>query len=1387
MKRLLYISLVWVWIGPCNTLFGTDQPVRYLTTEMGLNNGAVNDIVQDADGYIWLATWDGVIRYDGISFKNYKPDVASNKSLQARQAINLLVDSKDNLWVLTYAGISRYNKDLDHFEQIALEEEGFEYTIPYPNSEIIEVQNTLYFYRFNELYYFDLNDQVEGNPFRRLETNIELFSGLIAIASIEQDLIVVRRLTAQNRSEVYHSELIQEGAVKRLELSLSFAMEGQITEIHPLDQNRLIITKQDEIGIRYLNGTSLTYEVLVPNVAAENLISTSNYEIWYILPRGLGCVNLHTGVQRYYEHRTGVSSLLLSNQINSLFEDFSGNLWIGHLGQGISILNLHQKSFNSFRHIPGDPTSLSENTVMCFQETNNGILVGTDNDGVNLLTEDPKTGHREFSRFQFPDNFEYEDLNSVWDIARVSENSYWMATSFGLIESKKQGDRWEHKQHFIAQNKGLRMRKVLLDDQNNLWLGTYNGLYLIPYNRRDAMSYHAYLPDPNNESSISDDVITEILIDSKNRFWIGTRDQGINLLTVDYTSLNLNSHTAPVLNFKEYNAGDSHQSLNNKEINCLFEYYDGTIWAGTQGGGINILDPETGRIEYITMEDGLPGDNVFGIQADDQGNIWLSTNKGLCSISTFETERKIASYDIADGVQGNVFMVNSFFKDSRGMLYFGGRNGFTRFSPSQIRMNQIPPRLVFTDLLIFGDKIEVDQERHKKTILSQVLNQSDTLTLSYKDYSLRIGVSAIHFQNPSKNSIQYKLEGFEKSWRQLPNGERYIYFSNLNPGRYDLHVRASNSDGVWSEQVRQLHLVITPPWYNTWYGYAFFLILAAAALVALFQLILKQQVLRHKIKLDAEQIENMKVVNESKLRFFTNISHELRTPLNLVLAPIEYIYKYKDITPAIKEQLSMSLRNAKLLKRLINNIIEFRKFEADKVTLKYTRNDIVEFIRHVCRNFETLQPNTNIQLTYHLPKDSLLTDFDSGKLEQVLYNILSNAFKHTPNGGTILLNLEQSSPHTLPDSAKEEVVITVYNEGEPIKEEHISKIFDRFYQTDDRGEGSGIGLSVAKSFIELHQGSLSVRNVENSGVEFCIKIPRYTDSSKLVSETLMEETIKAPEKEDVDLKVVKGNKEDESEKEVDLKLLVIEDNVELRKFYHTILSPSFKFFEADNGDEGISMAEELIPDIIISDVMMPGKNGYEVCKHLKTNLMTSHIPLIMLTAKDAPEQIVEGYNSGADAYVIKPFESEVLISQIHNILKNRERIREKYISSGFVVNRNPEAPRSKDDHFMKTLNDELEENLFNEDYNVVSLSKKLNISRNHLYRKVKALTGYSTVEYIRVYKLNKAAELLKTQKYSIKEVCFKTGFKDQSYFTKSFKNHFNQNPTEFIKTYSQAQ
>jgi signal transduction histidine kinase/DNA-binding response OmpR family regulator len=870
----------------------------------------------------------------------------------------------------------------------------------------------------------------------------------------------------------------------------------------------------------------------------------------------------------------------------------------------------------------------------------------------------------------------------------------------------------------------------------------------------------------SDPESLSDNEIISMLIDRKDRFWIGTT-YGLNLLKGPYHNLDLSGDARPDIKFERIVAEHyDHNYLNNNEINCIFENFDGTIWLATQGGGINIFNPEIDSFSHITMKDNLPSNDVLGILRDEAGVLWMSTNNGLTTYNQYKDDPKIVTYRFQDGIQGNIFMVNSYYKSGSGEMYFGGDNGFTRFYPRNIKPNPIPPKLYLTNLKVYNERINIGDTLTRNVIFDRNLNYTSKITLPFAVKVFSIGVAPVHYQFPDGNVVAYKLEGYDKNWKWMMASDRFIEYSNLPFGKYNLLINGISSDNVQSTKLRQLAIEITPPWYREWYFVLLFVVMGLASVISFIYIAYNRQKMSYQKKLHDLSIES----NESKMQFLTNIAHGLRTPLSLIIGPVEdMIQNYSDVSPQWKNHLFLIHRNSNYLLKLINQIIDFRKLNVGKLKLYKKDIDIALLVKEVGLNFKDMEGRQKVNLEFDLPTRPLIISVDPQKIEEVLYNLLSNAFKHTPHNKTIKLAVKSLTNLKGVDKVK----ISVFNEGSIIDEKDRQKIFERFYKTDENIEGAGIGLSFSKSLVEMHEGIIEAESIHEKGTVFHVYLPLDRNIQQKPASDILdkEETLRYEMEEEKILR--DDNPNEEADKK--LKILLVEDNEDLRGFLKNVLSRVYSCYEAENGDEGLKLVKEIMPDIVISDIIMPVMDGYELCKAIKDIPGTCHIPVILLTAKDSNEQIKSGYDVGADAYVTKPFDLGVIGAQISRLIKNRELIRKKYIDQNFMIEVN-RSNLSKDDEFILKIRKFLESNISDPEYNVKELASSLNISSTQLYRKVKALTGYSPVEFIRLIKLQKAYELLVERSKSVKEVCFLSGFNNVSYFIKCFKDQFGITP-----------
>ena len=1357
--------------------FAFHTEFQYLQPRDGLNDGEVNDIVQDQNGLMWFATWTGIFSYDGYELKQYRPELGNPSTLPDKKIKSLFVDDKNHLWIVTSKYLCRYVKSTDSFVTYGFENGPASGMVingvaQIDNNLVIHVVDGFYLLPFN-----NINDP--GIKAKRLSLyqSGHLASNYYAcVTSMNNQLILTANDFQQQNSSAYLGSLTRKGKDTIIEIKKLVDLPYHTRVMnYTKQQKRLYFGTQKGIFIYSTEQNKLLQKRLFSNHDIRQIVyATNNHLYASSIDPELLYIDLHTGKTDKYVSNPYQYGTLLNSRIHSLFEDFSGNLWVGHQGQGISILNLNQKEFHTFRHDPFNKNSLNSNKVMCFGGTDKEIFIGLRTGGLNYMK-------KEFSKSEEP-VFQHVELigttnsyfgDGVWDIEKQNENLLWVGSDVGLLMLYKVNNQWILKHYSGHDILNRTIRKVYVDDNNNLWCAAFDeGLIFIPNPvDNDEKIFYQYTADPTDDESISDNTILTIDIDSRGRFWIGT-SYGLNLLKSKYQNIDLSGKSKPELKFQRYVAVKKDSNyLNNNEINCIYENYDGTIWIATQGGGINIMDTERETFTHITRDDGLPSNDVQGILPDKMGNLWISTTKGLVNYNQHQDGPKMVNYKAPDGIQGNIFMVNSYYKSVDGELFFGGDNGFTRFYPEDIKPNIIKPKTVFTEFRFGKTPVEIEDTTRVRQILQTHINETETIVLPFKHKTFSIGVSPIHYQYPRGNKVMYKLGGYDHKWITMPGYYDGIYYSNLPSGKYTLQVKSVSSDNQVSNDVKTLHIEILRPWYGKWYMIIIFVSIALFIISGLFFMIVNRQRLIYDQKIDKLTIEN----SESKMAFLTNIAHGLKTPLSLVIAPIDdLVNNYREIKPEWKNHLLLVQRNANYLLKLINQIIDFRKLHAGKLKMYIQKTDIVKIVKDVVANFKSFENSQHVKLFLDIPFDSFIISIDAQKIEEVFYNLISNAFKHTPKKHHITISMRTVNPgengnvsHTLK--------ITVFNEGPVVDAKDKSKIFERFYKVDEKLEGAGIGLSFSKSLIEMHKGSIEVEPVADKGMAFHVLLPyiEYAEEEK-IDEYHNDIVYETEHLDDLELlNKIPENLALTDEKQ--LKIVLVEDNEELRGFLKNVLSKNYACYEASNGQEGIDLTRKIIPDIVISDIIMPEKDGYQLCREIKNSGKTCHIPVILLTAKNTQDQIISGYEVGADAYVTKPFDLNIISSQISRLIKNRELIRKKYQDQNFmieVVDKN----LSKDDEFILNFRNALEKNIADPNYNVKSLAKSLNVSSTQLYRKIKALTGYSPVEFIRIVKLQKSYELLLQRNNSVKEVCYISGFNNISYFIKCFRDHFGITP-----------
>ncbi|MDN5211814.1 two-component regulator propeller domain-containing protein [Fulvivirgaceae bacterium BMA12] len=1372
----------------------------HITTEEGLSQNDVNCIYQDQLGFMWFGTHDGLNKYDGYGFTIFKPDANKPGSISSNLIYSMVGDKDGNLWIgTTGSGIDRFDRNTEQFTNYKFQA-GDDGSLNSDHVIVVYVdsQNRLWVGTTEGLNLMDLNNYADGAQFTRFSSGDLFGIGPDGnnIFSIYEDSR--KKLWIGTHGGLYQLILNEHGEA-------GFHLVGKDKGLGQFPVRDILEDKQGRLVVATEKG--LYYQENQHTVAGFMKISEGQYfkikldaqgNIWSGNDEGLskfagyGPEKMPHLVARHSIDLSNPRSLN-KNVIRCLYRDQMGIMWIGTNGGGVNKFDPQRKQFRHFRNTL-NPGSLSYNKIRAIYEDSNGtIWIGTEGGGLNMQSSaDDSDSYNNFKNFQvITKSFAIAEINQG-NKKTLLFGSETTPTLFKLDISNPNNIKEEN--ILPVQGVSNSVFTILQDHRRNVWIGTYKGgVYRwTPQPGEEDYKIAHFQNDPGNLRSVSSDIIRNIYEASDGSIWFGTGD-GLNKLAPEEVG-----KEDPGFTIYKNIPGDA-RSISHNYILALHESSAGDLWIGTFGGGLNKFVPGRGEnagsfISYSESE-GLPNNVIKGILEDDEGYLWLSTNKGL---SRFDPVREhFKNYDVNDGLQSNEFQELACYKRKNGEMLFGGINGFNAFYPMNITDNSFEAETVIANFLILNKPVKIGTQINGRVLLENPVSNTSEIRLKYKENSFSFEFSALHFAAPGKNKFAYKLEGFNQDWIYTSADNRFATYTNLSPGDYTFKVKASNNDGLWDPSPASIDIIVIPPWWRTKLAYVIYGLLILALLIAFRKYTIIRTTEKHQLMLEHMEKEKTDEMQRMKLEFFTNISHEIRTPLTLIKGPLEYLLKNEANLGGKERQQQYTLmqKNSNYLIRLVNQLLDFRKIDQGKMKLYLCQADIVNFIQETTGPFLFLANKKNIRYTIDAPSNPVEAWFDPDAMEKIVNNLLSNAFKFTLENGAITVSIkktrfpEEGGHHSGATGKSDWVTIEVSDTGCGIPPEKMDHIFDRFYVDKEKYErnkqGIGIGLSFTKSLVELHNGSIQVESEINDGTTFKISFPLGKDFYE-EGETIQYHSQFPHGRLSVDT----GLETVEEENMVDNELLqsdsnlpvllIIDDNADIRTFIKQGLADKYQIYQAEDGAQGLKVMKTVVPNIIICDIMMPVMDGIEFCTNIKSNEQTSHIPIILLTAKTNAESEVEGLKTGADDYLKKPFDMEVLELKIKKIINYREDLRKRFRLE-LTMEPSEVTVTSADEKFLGQAMGVIEDHMMDTEFNVETMVKELGLSRSNLYLKLKELTGLSSSEFIRNIRLKRAVQLLKQGDLSVKEVMYRTGFNTASYFSKCFKKQFGMVPSDYIR------
>lgn len=1313
--------------------------MKFLDISDGLSNNSVMTIFQDSDGYLWFGTYDGLNRYDGYNFKVFRNRINDKKSLSFNAIYNIEGDSRKNIWVGGANGISIYNKSTATFHPAGYLSSNKKKILNGIIHQMRSVSENLFLVASQSLGLVSF----ENGLFVGKQIPLTVLGNKIGINNY--DAIAIQEDKKNKHSWVYVRNVgICSYSYSSKTLKAVFSLSKEVKAMKLASDGNLWLGTDEGLFL-FNTKTGIISDNYFPNkCSVTDLLVDKKKELW-ITTDGCGIYKvIGTNKKAIPFNNVNDNQLAKSNSVWSLYEDKDGNIWFGSLRGGISMLSNSPKYFKNIRYNAKDP---AENFILSFcEDEKKNLWVGTDGAGLKYWNRKNNSYINYGNKLSSP---------FITGIVRDNNNEIWLSTwAGGVNKINPKNNSVTQYSCFNPFTKQIEKNIwfVYKDSKANIWASATNegSLYFFDRTKNSFVLF--------DKSVINLQCLTET---SDGKLWGGNYT---NLFSIEKNTRKINK-----------------VSIGNP-IRCIHEDKDKNLWLGTQEGGLLLFDRKKNTFKRLTTDDGLPSNTILRLLEDKEGNLWMSTYNGVCR---FDKKRQtFRNFSVNDGLQSNQFSFNAGIELSTGEFLFGGINGFNIFFPEAIKGFNQKNNLLLSDFSVNNQSIE----ESKVEVTNDDSTKMKEVSLDYDQTALSLEFVAIDYNNADKINYAYFLEGWDEQWNYVGQARKANY-SRLPEGKYTFKVKTTNAKGGWNKEVSLISIEVLPPWYRTWWAYTLYLLGIAGALFVYLDYEKNKEALKYKVKIAELESKKEKEIAEKQSSMFTYISHEFRTPLSLIINPLKKaVQKERVENGSSGSDLAIAHRNARRLLSLVDQLLLFRKAENDADSLRLSPINVNKLCNEVYQCFVNQAKDKNIKYNFDIPDNEIEIIGDYEKIEISLFNLMSNAFKYTPIGGEISLKLTE----TISD-----VEMEISDSGEGIDKADIDVIFEKFRQINSKvsiSTGFGIGLFIVKYFVDKHKGKVSCSSEIGKGSIF--KLTFLKGSSHFENAVITNDIQQRSQLFD-ELNVddtEENNSVNTPISETDFRtvmltekrtILIIDDNDDIRNYLIKLFSENYMVYSAENGEEGLKLTKKHMPDLVISDITMEQMDGLELCRKIKESNDLSHIPVILLTASKNPETHLQGINDGADDYIMKPFDDDILVARVESLLKNRSNLRTYFLDS-ITLKENTQKVPAEYQFILKKCIDIVEANIHKKDFTIKTFAQEMGMSHRTLYTKIKIISGQTLNAFIRSLRIRRAAMLMLTEDMNIAQASAEVGFEDPKYFRQQFVKLFGMTPSEYIKKYKSS-